>query len=48
MKKTYKNPEMQVVELNVTQHLLEASLPLSGDNATGPGMARPLDEFEGF
>ena len=45
MKKTYINPAMQVIKLNVTQHLLEASLPLKDANATTPGMARELDEF---
>ena len=48
MKKTYINPAMQVIKLNVTQHLLDASLTLKDADATTTGMARSLDEFEGF
>ena len=46
MKKTYKNPKMEVVKIE-TQQMLALSQAGSTD-ATSGNLARPLDEFEGF
>ena len=40
MKKTYINPEMQVVEIN-TPVLLTGSLPVSSETITGSEMLAP-------
>lgn len=47
MKKTYKNPEMEVVKIQAVQQLLTLSQAGSTD-ATSGNLARPFDEFEGF
>lgn len=48
MKKTYINPEMEIVKLKFQNQLLAGSLPKGGEYNGGGVGARPLDEFEGF
>ena len=43
MKKTYKTPQMEVVKIQTNQQVLTASVPMSGQNATGPGLSRSYD-----
>lgn len=45
MKKTYINPEMQVVEFN-TPVLLTGSLPVSSDTIKGGDMLAPEGNFD--
>jgi len=49
MKKTYKNPEMEVVKIE-TQQMLAASdqVGIGNDYNGGTIQARQLDGFEGF
>ena len=47
MKKTYINPEMEIVKLKFQNQLLAGSLPKGEYDGGGVG-ARPLDDFEGF
>ena len=42
MKKTYKTPQMEVVKIQTNQ-MLAASVPMSGQNAEGPGLSRSYD-----
>ena len=44
MKKTYKNPTLEVVKIE-TQKMLAESVQMFGKDATGSGMSR---EFEFF
>jgi hypothetical protein len=48
MKKTYINPNLEVVKLNIHQHLLEGSpvVQMNATNAESSGMAREYDFFE--
>lgn len=39
MKKTYKNPEIKVVNVQTTQ-MVATSIEVYGKNATAPGMSR--------
>ena len=48
MKKTYKNPEMQVMKIEVSPMLAGSPGYGGTTNETSGNAARPLDEFEGF
>lgn len=40
MKKTYKNPTLLVVNIQPAHLMQQASVPMEGKDATGPGMTR--------
>lgn len=53
MKKTYINPNMEVVKIQMHQHLLDASIPLSntpaskdGDGNYDKALGREFDFFD--
>ena len=45
MKKTYINPSMEIVKIQMNQHLLDGSpvVTMSGKNAENAGMGREFD-----